>query len=111
MQIPIVVDMAASEWSLLEFQGDLITSTGVNLSDLQGVDVGTLRFGEDGDLTLRIGNHILLGKVTKLPQPFAILQKQDPDDNDRSSTSTAYEIVGVARTRVIFASRPKPVLA
>ncbi|POM78150.1 Chromosome transmission fidelity protein 8 isoform 1 [Phytophthora palmivora] len=101
MMVPVVVDAAAKEWSLLEFQGDLLPGDGSETSGLGGLDVGTLRYG-NGDITLRIGNHVLTGKVTKLPKPFAILEK-DGDDSQ-----TKYDVVGIARTRVLFTSRPKP---
>ncbi|KAF1792391.1 Chromosome transmission fidelity protein 8 [Phytophthora cactorum] len=86
MLVPVVVDAAAKEWS--------------------------------GEITLRIGNHVLAGKVAKLPKPFAILQKDGGSDGDvvmledgnDAAGQTKYEVVGIARTRVVFASRPKPVL-
>ncbi|KAG2783792.1 hypothetical protein JG687_00001529 [Phytophthora cactorum] len=118
MLVPVVVDAAAKEWSFLEFQGDLIPADGAEKPDLRGLDVGTLRYGHGGEITLRIGNHVLAGKVAKLPKPFAILQKDGGSDGDVVMTEdgndaagqTKYEVVGIARTRVVFASRPKPVL-
>ncbi|GMF18889.1 unnamed protein product [Phytophthora lilii] len=113
MLVPVVVDAAAREWSLLEFQGDLLPA---ETTDLRGLDVGTLRYGHAGDITLRIGNHVLAGKVAKLPKPFAILQKEGGADGDvvmeadADAAGTTYEVVGIAHTRVVFASRPKPVL-
>ncbi|TYZ56857.1 hypothetical protein PybrP1_006175, partial [[Pythium] brassicae (nom. inval.)] len=72
MLVPVRVDGAATEWSVVELQGDLIAddpsaasstliSTGEALEDihtdaLAGVDIGTLRF-VDGVPTLRVGNH------------------------------------------------------
>jgi chromosome transmission fidelity protein 8 len=114
MLVPVVVDAAAKEWSLLEFQGDLLPA---DKPDLRGVDVGTLRYTQGGEITLRIGNHVLAGKVTKLPKPFAILRKdvgeaddEPMDAQEDAAVQTKYEVVGIARTRVVFASRPKPVL-
>ncbi|RLN92054.1 hypothetical protein BBJ28_00007230 [Nothophytophthora sp. Chile5] len=75
MLVPVCVDAAAKEWSLLEFQGDVIAGAGSNPADMCGLDIGTLRFGEGGEITLRIGNHILSGKVAKLAKPFAVLQQ------------------------------------
>lgn len=125
MLVPVVVDAAAREWSLLEFQGDLLPADGSDKPDLRALDVGTLRYGHGGnEITLRIGNHVLAGKVAKLPKPFAILQKdggdgdavvagdqdQDQDMDQAKAKQTKYEVVGVARTRVVFTTRPKPVL-
>ncbi|RLN48967.1 hypothetical protein BBJ29_004088 [Phytophthora kernoviae] len=122
MLVPVVVDGATKEWSLLEFQGDVIAGDGVSEADMRGLDIGTLRFGiGGGEITLRIGNHLLTGKVAKLAKPFAILQKnkQHDGDSDVEMKDTAedegdkqvqYEVVGVVKTRVVFASRPKPML-
>ncbi|KAE8883569.1 hypothetical protein PF005_g1821 [Phytophthora fragariae] len=117
MLVPVVVDATAREWSLLEFQGDILPA---ETPDLRGLDVGTLRYGHGGnEITLRIGNHVLAGKVAKLPTPFAILQKdggdafvagEDKEQSNAGSKQTEYEVVGIARTRVVFTSRPKPVL-
>ncbi|KAG6621405.1 chromosome transmission fidelity protein 8 [Phytophthora cinnamomi] len=117
MLVPVVVDAAAREWSLLEFQGDLLPA---ETPDLRGLDVGTLRYGHGGkEITLRIGNHVLAGKVATLPKPFAILHKDGGDavvagrqdeQDEQDATQTKYEVVGIARTRVVFTSRPKPVL-
>ncbi|CAI5744112.1 unnamed protein product [Peronospora destructor] len=112
MLVPIVVNGAVKEWSLLEFQGDLLP---IETLDLRGLDLGTLRYGQGGTITLRIGNHVLAGKVMELSTPFAILQKDGDidvamDEDEAADPNTKYEVVGIARTRVIFASRPKPVL-
>ncbi|KAF4318950.1 hypothetical protein BBO99_00006953 [Phytophthora kernoviae] len=98
MLVPVVVDGATKEWSLLEFQGDVIAGDGVSEADMCGLDI-----------------------VAKLAKPFAILQKnkQHDGDSDVEMKDTAddegdkqvqYEVVGVAKTRVVFASRPKPML-
>ncbi|KAF1322189.1 Chromosome transmission fidelity protein 8, partial [Globisporangium splendens] len=128
MLLPVCVDGVSNEWSIVELQGNLVVDDNGVMTD---VDIGTLRY-VDGVPTLRIGNHILTGKVTALPKPFAILQKDIPESavrsaaasgnggeggtNESNSDTTAkdaqmqYEVVGIARTRVIFNSRPKPVL-
>lgn len=59
----------------MELQGNLVIDDDSALAD---VDIGTLRY-VDGVPTIRIGNHILAGKVAKLPKPFAILQKNAED--------------------------------
>uniref|UniRef100_K3X789 Chromosome transmission fidelity protein 8 n=1 Tax=Globisporangium ultimum (strain ATCC 200006 / CBS 805.95 / DAOM BR144) TaxID=431595 RepID=K3X789_GLOUD len=127
MLLPVCVDGASNEWSIVELQGNLVVDDNGAMTD---VDIGTLRY-VDGVPTIRIGNHILTGKVAALPKPFAILQKDvregavrsvgandggkdnASDDNADAAAKDAqmqYEVVGIARTRVIFNSRPKPVL-
>ena len=120
MLVPVLVDAAVNEWSVLEFQGECRPSGGEGALELQGVDIGTLRFGHAGALTLRIGTHVVTGKVQTLSQPFAILHKSDGrhamdgtmgGSGEAAAAQVQYEVVGIARTRVVFASRPKPVLA
>lgn len=57
----------------MELQGNLVVDDDGAMAN---VDIGTLRY-VNGVPTIRIGNHILAGKVAKLPKPFAILQKDD----------------------------------
>ena len=120
MLVPVMVDEAAKEWCLLEFQGDLIRCGGAGALDLRDVDIGTLRFGQSGALTLRIGTHVLTGRVQTLPKPLAIMRKDEMENvrngmtdgrDEAAGARIQYEVVGIARTRVVFASRPKPVLA
>ncbi|GAB9465262.1 Chromosome transmission fidelity protein 8 [Globisporangium polare] len=124
MLVPVCVDGASKEWSIVELQGNLVVDDDGAMAN---VDIGTLRY-VNGVPTIRIGNHILAGKVAKLPKPFAILQKDDgavsaavkdvrlqgaralDAEMTESDTPMRYEVVGIARTRVIFNTRPKPVL-
>lgn len=103
MLVPVVVDASRKEWSLLEFQGDLITGE-EGEKQLAGLDVGTLRFNANKEITLRIGNHVLAGKAEPLRKGFAVLEKH------ANEGQTRYKVVGIAKTRVVFKTRPKPVL-
>ncbi|KAF1318256.1 Chromosome transmission fidelity protein 8, partial [Globisporangium splendens] len=84
MLLPVCVDGASNEWSIVELQGNLVVDDNGVMTD---VDIGTLRY-VDGVPTLRIGNHILTGKVTALPKPFAILQKDIPESAVRSAAAS-----------------------
>lgn len=74
MLVPVCVDAAANEWSVVEFQGQLVSE------ELRGAEIGALRFA-DGVPTLRVGNHVLEGKVVKLAKPFAVLHKEPASDS------------------------------
>ncbi|KAH9972880.1 hypothetical protein BGW80DRAFT_1313140 [Lactifluus volemus] len=81
---PVLAQMGSSEFFLLELQGDLEVS-----GDKSGQLVGRLTIDSDDDTTtttttttttkgkptLRIGYHLLEGKVVKLPKPLAILRR------------------------------------
>jgi chromosome transmission fidelity protein 8 len=75
MIVPVRVDGAANEWCIVELQGELIPNDGADMKD---VAIGSLWY-ENGVPTMRIGNHIVAGKVAKLPKPFAVLERHAPD--------------------------------
>ncbi|DAZ99861.1 TPA: hypothetical protein N0F65_008604 [Lagenidium giganteum] len=106
MLVPVQVEGAAKEWSIVEFQGQLISDV-----DMKGVDIGKLTF-PNGVPTLRIGKHILAGKLAKLSKPMAIMEKHTnaDDDDEAVPNGVSYEVVGIARSRIIFSTRPKPIL-
>jgi chromosome transmission fidelity protein 8 len=78
MIIPLRVDEAKNDWSLIEFQGDIIAE-----NDMKDVHIGNLTY-VDGVPILRIGNHVLNGKIAKLPKSFAIMKKENSPENRKS---------------------------
>ncbi|KAI9007696.1 Ctf8-domain-containing protein [Hyaloraphidium curvatum] len=73
------------ELFLLELQGTLETSES-GADALDGQPLGTIEWQKDKNKgpVLRIGHHRLEGKLTQLPQPFAVIRKRalPPDDAD-----------------------------
>lgn len=128
MIIPIQVHGQVETWSLIELQGELIAEAGID-----GVEIGKVEF-LDGKPVLQIGYHVLTGEIKTLSKPFAVLQKKtiqkdgfliitacscflltlyyfaDSNGSIDSSVSVAYEVVGIARTHLLFKERPKPVI-
>ncbi|EQC33066.1 hypothetical protein SDRG_09585 [Saprolegnia diclina VS20] len=97
MRIPLRVlagEDGKPEWSIIELQGELISETKASLG------LGHLEY-KKGVPTLLIGNHLLEGKAAKLAKPMAIMRKDG---------GAAYTVVGIARKKLIFNTRPKPVL-
>ncbi|KAF0690213.1 Aste57867_18404 [Aphanomyces stellatus] len=111
MRIPIEYTRAdgAEEWSILELQGELVCDSKASLT------LGKLQY-QKGVPTLLIGNHLLEGKTVKLGKPMAIMRKRSktsaPRDGDveESKSDEAYTVVGIARKKLVFGTRPKPVL-
>ncbi|XP_067118662.1 chromosome transmission fidelity protein 8 homolog [Centruroides vittatus] len=91
-----------AEWSILELQGDLECTSE---QDLRNQFVGDLHYTKNGVPILIIGHHILFGKVVELQKPFAILKRE------RTETSTEYAVTAVIRRKVLFRTRPKPIVS
>uniref|UniRef100_A0A8D8S638 Chromosome transmission fidelity protein 8 homolog n=1 Tax=Cacopsylla melanoneura TaxID=428564 RepID=A0A8D8S638_9HEMI len=125
MQIPIKFhnEEGSPEWGLIELQGDLESRNG---SRMENKFVGDLHFQKNGTPILIIGHHILHGKVQKLETPLAVMKKIDSnsditdtdlngidflDQNDSKDTKNVeYEILVVITRKMIFKTRPKPIV-
>ena len=124
-----------NDWAIIEMQGDLESRVGD--VQLEGKFVGDLHYTKtDHTPVLIIGHHILYGKVVTLDKPLVIMEKSqkqsklskedsealnqlengdnamdmDNDDNE-GSTETIYNVRSIIRKKLLFKSRPKPIIA
>jgi len=72
---------------------------------------------EQGVPVLEIGAHRLEGKVVKLKKPLAVIRRVEKDEDvsssdyeDDSDFDAEYEIVATVRSKVLFKTRPKPLV-
>mmetsp|Transcript_2345 Transcript_2345/g.3241 ORF Transcript_2345/g.3241 Transcript_2345/m.3241 type:complete len:165 (+) Transcript_2345:269-763(+) len=118
------------EWDMIELQGTLGLLGDVNMgknqkqnqkfqkkNELKGLELGSLSFQKNGKPTLTIGSNLLEGKIENVKKELAILQKKQTHSNknkisnDRlSSEGTFFEIKGVIKRKIIFKTRPKPLI-
>ncbi|XP_076662208.1 chromosome transmission fidelity protein 8 homolog [Halictus rubicundus] len=109
MIIPIKRDGSLEEWAIVELQGDLKFDSADTISKY----IGDLHFSKSGTPILIIGIHVLHGKEVALPKPFAILEKKDNATDkmtDESQVKTEYIVKALVKKKLIFRSRPKPII-
>lgn len=102
-------DGECEEWAIVELQGDLKFNS-VNITN---VCIGDLHFTKSGTPILIIGIHVLQGKEMTLQKPFAVLVKKKNEETNTANTSevkTAYIIKAIVKKKLIFKSRPKPIV-
>merc|ERR1719154_230891 len=64
-----------------------------------------------------IGHHILYGKEMELDQPVVAITKDNSEesametDGGEEKSSKKYEVKAIIRNKLIFKSRPKPIIA
>ncbi|KAK8744362.1 hypothetical protein OTU49_000765, partial [Cherax quadricarinatus] len=111
------------EWMMMELQGDLESRT---KSEMQNKFIGDVHFTKQGTPILIIGHHILYGKVQDLEKPLAVMRKTWVSSNDTSGMdideldslqdghrqqSVEYTIKAIIRKKLLFKTRPKPIIA
>ncbi|XP_037906673.1 chromosome transmission fidelity protein 8 homolog [Hermetia illucens] len=131
-------DSGVPEWAIVEVQGDLeVRSDQV----MDGQFVGDLCYNKYGQPIFIIGHHILQGREQPMEKPFAVLQKSRTNEGEnldvtsqldstimstagdqtildstvaienKSKQRTQYTVRAIVTRKLIFKSRPKPIIA
>ncbi|KAF7289632.1 hypothetical protein HMN09_01325400 [Mycena chlorophos] len=130
---PALARISHSEVVLVELQGALEVDY-VKPSERDGKLVGKLGLDNSGNTaTLRIGHHLLEGRVTQLAKPLAVLQcivgeqagvaDMDidvplDDEEDAASqqapsetqTTTGWDAIALIKRKIVFSKRPTPIV-
>lgn len=118
--MPIIVKISKEEspgeWAIIELQGDLESRAG---GTFDSQFIGDLHYTRTDVPVLIVGHHILYGKEINLEKPFAVLEKQSSqlqrNIHGESETdygpSTEYIIKAIIKKKLLFKTRPKPIIA
>lgn len=77
---------------------------------LEGQFVGDLHFTKTGTPTLIIGHHLMYGKMMTIDPPFALLEKKTDPGLNTTNTTVEYVVAAIIKRKIIFKTRPKPIV-
>lgn len=110
------------EWFIIEMQGDLESR---NKANLEGKYIGDLHYTKEGQPIMIIGHHILYGKIQDMEKPMVAVEKTEVGgelvrkegeelmemEEVLASASVEYRVKAVVRKKIVFKTRPKPIIA
>jgi len=114
---PQLANLGNGDLVLIELQGSLEVQGSADTKI-----VGTLEIDpKTNKPSLAIGPHLLEGKIVSLPTPLAIMTKKSPsndemsgmdgdEDENREDAGVEWQISAIVKKKVVFATRPMPVL-
>ncbi|PSS34149.1 hypothetical protein PHLCEN_2v1817 [Hermanssonia centrifuga] len=115
---PQFAQFGTGEVVLVELQGALEVD-----GDLKDQVVGKLSVDiETKKPSLRIGHHLLEGKLVTLPKPLAVMHRakvavsttegdaMDDSDQTLDSSPPQWDIIAVVKRKMVFAKRPMPMV-
>ena len=113
VELSIRYNPDSKDWVIIELQGYVETHNSIPLKD---VGLGDLHYDAHGEPILILGHHLLKGKIVKLSNPIGVFEKQTRQlnttlsDTMEDETKHDYEVIALIRKKIVFSSRPKPIL-
>ena len=113
VELSITYNPDSKDWVIIELQGSVETHNSIPLKD---VGLGDLHYNAHGEPILILGHHLLKGKIVKLSNPIGVFEKKTKQLNDTLSDTIVeeanhdYEVIALVRKKIVFSSRPKPIL-
>ncbi|KAK9994456.1 hypothetical protein SO802_024159 [Lithocarpus litseifolius] len=104
------------EWAVVELQG-VVEAQPAFQDRLQNLEIGVLcRPSSQQVYTFKVGYHELTGSKVALKKPTLVLQKTKHTHTgdvgtDTNSSNVELQVVGIIRHRILFKTRPKPLIS
>ncbi|XP_068618498.1 chromosome transmission fidelity protein 8 homolog [Battus philenor] len=96
-------DSSVPEWAIVELQGLVQMKKDVTTGPTV---IGDLHYyHRNKQPVLVLGHHILNGKEVKLEQPMAVIEKVNVEGK------MEYKLKAVVKKKILFKSRPKPIIS
>ncbi|KAF8896082.1 chromosome transmission fidelity protein 8 [Infundibulicybe gibba] len=125
---PGLAQISHDELVLIELQGTLEVEC-TDPAERDGRLIGTLCLDTPGKPTLRIGHHLLEGKVASLPKPLAVLVRAGMDaegesmsmeweadtqaqaqEQAQTQVQVGWDVVAIVKKKIVFSTRPMPIV-
>ncbi|KZT39136.1 hypothetical protein SISSUDRAFT_968266, partial [Sistotremastrum suecicum HHB10207 ss-3] len=109
---PQLATLGTGEVVLIEMQGSLEVE-----GDKSNGFIGVLNVDDD-KTTMRIGHHLLEGKIASLAKPIAVLRKTETKASNSAAheagldvpvSEPSFDIVSIAKRKIVFSKRPVPI--
>lgn len=117
---PVLASIGVNEIVIIELQGSIETE-----GDYSGEAIASLNMSipasssyslmdrtdefTQAKPTIRLGHHLLEGKIVSLSKPLAIL-KTVPNPQSDGSSPIAFDITAIIRKKIVFSKRPSPIV-
>ncbi|XP_030935559.1 chromosome transmission fidelity protein 8 homolog [Quercus lobata] len=103
------------EWAVVELQG-VVEAQPAFQDRLQNLEIGVLcRPSSQQVYTFKVGYHELTGSKVALKKPILVLHKTKHTHTDvgthTNSSNVELQVIGIIRHRILFKTRPKPLIS
>ncbi|EFO89110.1 hypothetical protein CRE_14933 [Caenorhabditis remanei] len=91
------------EWMAIEMHGMISPHEG----GFDGKTLGTICWGDRGNVYMIVGNQTLEGKISKTDRPLLVIQKSEKIEGEDEKNATVRALI---RKKLVFKVRPRPLV-
>ncbi|MQM22358.1 hypothetical protein Taro_055409 [Colocasia esculenta] len=98
------------DWAIVKLKGVVEVHPSVG-NQIQNLEIGSLYCTSQANYTFTVGYHELSGTKMPLKKPLLVLRKRKEELNGAPPPKTELEVIRIIRHRILFKSRPKPLIS